>query len=55
MKENISKNDKDHKKKNEEKGKEQGDCISVLSPEMARNYEENEPCNDGTKSKREKK
>ena len=28
------------------------DCTSVMNPEMARNYEENEPCNDGTKTKK---
>jgi len=28
------------------------DCDSVMYPEMVRNYEDNEPCNDGTKSRK---
>jgi hypothetical protein len=24
------------------------DCVSVMNPEMVRNYEDDEPCNDGT-------
>lgn len=44
---------KEHKKhkKDEDEGLE--DCISVMHPEMARNYEEDDPCNDGTKTKGE--
>ena len=54
----MNKDNKEQDKKSEEivetvEGQE--DCISVMSPEMARNYEENDPCNDGTKTKREKK
>lgn len=52
----MNKDNKEQDKSKEiiETGNGQEDCSTVLSPEMARNYEENEPCNDGTETKREK-
>ena len=36
------------------KSKDLEDCVSAMNPEMARNYEDNEPCNDGTIKKDKK-
>ncbi|MBN2737198.1 MAG: hypothetical protein JXR70_09475 [Spirochaetales bacterium] len=39
---------KDKKEKKELDPLKEQDCTSIENPEMARNYEEEEPCNDGT-------
>lgn len=46
MSEDNTKNDKGDKEKlNHIKDQE---CNNIENPEMARNYEEEQPCNDGT-------
>lgn len=55
MNKDINKEHNKTDRNDEHTGKGLEDCTSVMNPEMARNYEENEPCNDGTKTKREKK
>ena len=46
----MNKDDKTNDK-SEVKSEDQEECSSVMNAEMARNYEEDEPCNDGTKAR----